>query len=196
MPLSYGLEQPQQPLYSSFSVAVFKAGIPIVPMKETTAMTESLSDYVWVDREYDAILQVLPRSQTSNPTMKNSLGQRLWLMVRDKTAAKLISVVVSILILCLLYRKMDLGAIWEVLSTSSPLWLVFSVGMILPITLLNALRFRWAASTEYRISQADAFAMTVISNAMNLFLPAKLGDLARVTFCMRHKKLRLAPLFR
>ena len=151
-------------------------------------MTESLSDYVWVDREYDAILRVLSRSQTSNPTMKNSLGQRLWLMVRDKTAAKLISVVVSILILCLLYRKMDLGAIWEVLSTSSPLWLIFSVGMILPITLLNALRFRWAASTEYRISQADAFAMTVISNAMNLFLPAKLGDLAKSHFLYETQK--------
>jgi len=44
MPLSYSLEQPQQPLHSSFSAAVLKAGISIVPMKEAAGMPESLSD--------------------------------------------------------------------------------------------------------------------------------------------------------
>ena len=123
--------------------------------------------------------------------MKNGPVQRLWLMVRDKTAAKLISVVVSLAILWLLYRKMDLSAILEVLSTSSPVWLLISVGMIIPITLANAFRFRWAASTKDKISHVDAFAMTVISNAMNLFLPAKLGDLAKSHFLYETQKTRI-----
>ena len=120
--------------------------------------------------------------------MKNGPVKRLWLMVRAKTAAKLISAVVSLAILCLLYRKMDLGAIWEVLSTSSPLWVLISMGMIIPITLLNALRFRWTASNEHSISQVDALAMTVISIAMNLFLPAKLGDLTKSHFLYESQK--------
>ena len=120
--------------------------------------------------------------------MKAGPLQRLWLLARKKTAAKLVSVVVSLAILCLIYRKMDLSAIFEVLSASSPLWLLISVGMIIPITFANALRFRWAASTESGISYVDAFAMTVISNAMNLFLPAKLGDLAKSHFLYEDQK--------
>jgi len=106
--------------------------------------------------------------------MKNGTAQRLWLMVRDKTAAKLISAVVSLTILCVLYRKLDLGAILKVLSTSSPAWLLISVGMIIPITLANALRFGWVSSNDTngdrKISYLDAFAMTVVAIAMNLFI--------------------------
>ncbi len=117
--------------------------------------------------------------------------QHLWLKIRAKTASKLISVIVSVAILCLLYRKMDLAAIWEVLSTSSPVWLLISMGMIIPITLANALRFRWVSSNDHKTSYIDALAMTVISIAMNLFLPAKLGDLSKSHFLCESQK---APL--
>jgi len=120
--------------------------------------------------------------------MKTSPLQRLWLLARKKTVAKLISVAVSVTILWLLYRKMDFGAILEVLSTSSPVWLLISVGMIIPITLANALRFRWASASDRSLSYIDAFAMTVISNAMNLFLPAKLGDLIKSHFLYETQK--------
>ena len=120
--------------------------------------------------------------------MKNGPLARLWFMVRSKTAAKLISVLVSLAILCLLYRKMDLGTIWEVLSTSSPVWVLISMGMIILITLANAMRFGWVSSSDHKTSYVDALSMTVISNAMNLFLPAKLGDLTKSHFLYESQK--------
>ena len=120
--------------------------------------------------------------------MKNGAIERVWLMARDKTAAKLISAAVSLAIIWFIYRKLDLNAVVEVLSTSSAVWLFVSVAMIIPITFISALRFRWTASTEDKISHVDAFAMTVISNAMNLFLPAKLGDLAKSHFLYHTQK--------
>ena len=95
---------------------------------------------------------------------------------------KLLGVAVSAAILFLLYRKLDRHAIAEVLSSADKTWLVISVGMIVPITLLNAVRFRWVALSRSALSYTDAIALTVISNALNLFLPAKLGDLAKSHF--------------
>ena len=124
--------------------------------------------------------------------MKTGPLHRLWLMARDKSAAKLASAAISLTILCLLYRKLDLSAIFGVLSTSSPMWLLVSVGMIIPITLANALRFRWVSASgntgDRQIAYVDAVAMTVVSNAMNLFLPAKLGDLAKSHFLFESQK--------
>ena len=120
--------------------------------------------------------------------MKNGPLHRLWLMARGKTAAKLMSAVISIAILCFLYRTLDLRAILGVLSTSSPAWLLISVGMIVPITVANAMRFRWVSATDHPISWVDAIAMTAVANAMNLFLPAKLGDLAKSHFLFESPK--------
>ena len=126
--------------------------------------------------------------------MKDGLTQRPWQRAlknasAKKAAAKLISAAISLTILWFLYRKLDFGAILEVLSTSSPLWLLISVGMIIPITLANALRFRWASTRDGSLPYFDALAMTVISIGMNLFLPAKLGDLTKSHFIYETQKV-------
>ena len=124
--------------------------------------------------------------------MKTRPTDRLWLLARKKSAAKLMSAAISVAILFFLYRKLDLGAIFEVLLTSSPLWLLISVSLIIPITMANALRFKWASpsgTSDRSLSYIDAFAMTVISIAMNLFLPAKLGDLSKSHFIYETQKV-------
>ncbi len=114
--------------------------------------------------------------------MKQFVPENLWGLARSKVPMKLLGVAVSAAILFLVYRKLDRHAIVEVLASADVTWLVLSVGMIVPITLLNAVRFRWVASLENAPSYTDAVALTVISNALNLFLPAKLGDLAKSHF--------------
>lgn len=120
--------------------------------------------------------------------MKTGINQSLWGMARGKAAAKLFSAAISLLIICFLYRKLDLRAILDVLSTSSPLWLLLSVGMVVPIALANAFRFRWTASSDQKLPYVDAVAITLVANAMNLFLPAKLGDLAKSHFLYESQK--------
>ncbi len=114
--------------------------------------------------------------------MKQAESENLWGLVRGKVPMKLLSVAVSAAILFLLYRKLDHHAIRDVFSSADGMWLFLSVGMIVPITLLNAVRFRWVATLGDAPPYTDAIALTVISNALNLFLPAKLGDLAKSHF--------------
>lgn len=120
--------------------------------------------------------------------MEHEPRHKLWTLARNKASAKLVGVAVSLAILWFLYRKLDLRAILEVLSTSSPMWVLISVGMIIPITLANAFRFRWASTCDRSLSYFDSVAATVIAIAMNLFLPAKLGDLTKSHYlCKTHQ---------
>ena len=115
--------------------------------------------------------------------------ERLLHLAREKSAAKLISAVISLAILYLLYRKLDLNSIIEILCASNPMWLLIAVGLIAPITMANALRFKWASTSDRGLSYFDAFAMAVVSMAMNLFLPAKLGDLCKSHFLYETQKV-------
>ena len=121
--------------------------------------------------------------------MKTRPTERLWLLAREKSAAKLISAVISLTILYLLYRKLDFSSIFEILWASNPMWLLISVSLIIPITMANALRFKWASTSDRSLSYFDAFAMTVVAIALNLFLPAKLGDLSKSHFLYGTQKV-------
>ena len=91
----------------------------------------------------------------------------LWNRVRSKVPMKVLSVAVSAAILVMLYRSLDLRGIGRVLTSASPVWLVVSVGMIVPIVLLSALRFRLVAPTKTAVPFKDAGAMTVIAISLN-----------------------------
>ena len=57
----------------------------------------------------------------------------------------MLSVLVSAGLLALLYRSIDIRAVGDSLRQANGPWLVFSLSMIIPITLLRALRFLWVS---------------------------------------------------
>jgi len=116
------------------------------------------------------------------PIMTSNPSEGPLELARGKTPWKVLSVAFSAAILWLLYRKLDRRLMLDVLAHADVTWLMLSVGMIVPITLLTAARFRWVASPRWAPPYADALGLTLISNALNLFLPAKLGDLAKSRF--------------
>ena len=61
-------------------------------------------------------------------------------------------------------------------------WLVISVGMILPITYLRAVRFYWVAPAGALPGTGEAFRLTLVASALNVVLPAKAGDLVKGYF--------------
>ena len=94
----------------------------------------------------------------------------------------LVSVVVSSVLLLVLYRSLDIRLVGRTLLGADPAWLVLSVGMILPITGLRALRFFWVAPAGALPSAAEALRLTLAATALNVFLPAKSGDLIKSYF--------------
>jgi len=96
--------------------------------------------------------------------------------------ARLISLGVSAALLTALYRSMEFRQIGHALAGIDPLWLIASVGMIVPITVLRAVRFFSIAPAGALPGLVEALRLTLVASAANVFLPAKSGDLIKSYF--------------
>ena len=85
-------------------------------------------------------------------------------------------------LLAAIYRSLDIGLVVEALLRADRLWLVISVGMILPITVLRAVRFYWVAPAGSLPGLGEALRLTLVASALNVFLPAKARDLVKSYF--------------
>lgn len=94
----------------------------------------------------------------------------------------LVSLTVSGALLVALYRSLDFSLVVHALLRADRTWLVISVGMILPITYLRSLRFYWVAPAGALPSAGEAFRLTLVASALNVFVPAKAGDLVKGYF--------------
>jgi uncharacterized protein (TIRG00374 family) len=95
---------------------------------------------------------------------------------------KALSVVVSLAILALIYRRVDMGAMAAVFRASHPGWLAVSLAMVVPLTLLTAHRLQLLAPAEARLSLGEALSLTLAASVLNMVLPSKMGDVAKSWF--------------
>lgn len=94
----------------------------------------------------------------------------------------LISLFASAFLLIVLYRSMDLRLIGATLLRADRLWLALSIAAILPITVVRAARFLWVAPAGAVPGLAEALRLTLVASALNVFIPAKAGDLVKGYF--------------
>lgn len=80
-------------------------------------------------------------------------------------------------ILLALYFWLDPGAILAAARKADPLWLTLGLLLCAPLVALSAWRF--AILVERDIGMAEAVRLTLGASTLNLFLPSKLGDLAK-----------------
>ena len=99
-----------------------------------------------------------------------------------RAIATIVSLLVSAALLLTLYRSLDVRLVSQALLEADKIWLVISVGMIVPITYLRAVRFYWVAPRGALPDTREAFRLTLVASALNVFLPAKAGDLAKGYF--------------
>lgn len=81
-----------------------------------------------------------------------------------------------------LYRSLDLRLIGETFRGAHKAWLAVSVGVIVPITIMRALRFLWVAPRGTVPGVGEAVRLTLVASALNIFAPAKAGDLIKSFF--------------
>ena len=91
----------------------------------------------------------------------------------------LVGLVLSGVLLAGLYRSLNLPLVGEALLGADRAWLAISVGMIVPITLCRAVRFFWIAPAGALRGVGEALRLTLAASALNVFLPAKSGDLIK-----------------
>ncbi|HXU46883.1 MAG TPA: lysylphosphatidylglycerol synthase transmembrane domain-containing protein [Thermoanaerobaculia bacterium] len=93
-----------------------------------------------------------------------------------------ISIAVSLGLLALIYRKIDLRAIGGVLRASDPAWMVVGQLALVLIKAVQAWRLRRLMPRGTRLGTGESVRLILVADVMNMVLPSKMGDIAKAYF--------------
>jgi hypothetical protein len=102
---------------------------------------------------------------------------------------KLISIVVSLIILIILYVKIDFAALLEVFKNSHRPWMILGLGMVIPITMLTAWRLQKLTPKQAKLTFAEGNRLILAASVLNMVLPSKMGDIAKAYFIQKRGAL-------
>jgi len=103
---------------------------------------------------------------------------------------KIVSLLVSVLIVGMLWWRVDVHSIMSVLADVDAGWLALALAVFVPILLGTAWRLFFIVrhrTTEIRFR--DALELTLAAGTMNLVLPSKMGDIAKGVFLKDHGRM-------
>lgn len=95
---------------------------------------------------------------------------------------RVVSLLVSLVILAVIYWRVDFARVAAVFAGSRPGWLAFSLALAAPITLVTAWRFQMLTPPGCRLGFGEANRLILAASVLNLVLPSKMGDLAKAFF--------------
>lgn len=97
---------------------------------------------------------------------------------------RLISLAVSLLILTIIYWKIDFQALIQVFQNSHPLWMLISLSMVVPLTMLTAWRLQqlMPEKSASKLPFTEANRLILAASVLNMVLPSKMGDIAKAYF--------------
>ncbi len=95
---------------------------------------------------------------------------------------RLISIIISLLILAVIYSKIDLPGLIQVLKNCNSWWMVISLGMVIPLTTFTAWRLQQLMPTGSQLGFGEANRLILVASVLNMVLPSKMGDIAKAYF--------------
>jgi glycosyltransferase 2 family protein len=97
---------------------------------------------------------------------------------------QLISLLVSLLLLGIIYWKIDVRGLVAVLQNCNGWWLAISLSMVIPLTLLTAWRLQQLVPKREAaaLPLAEANRLILAACTLNMVLPSKMGDIAKAYF--------------
>src|SRR3990172_2664488 len=95
---------------------------------------------------------------------------------------RLASLAVSLIILAVIYWKIDFRGFIQVFRNSNVWWIIISLGMVVPITLLTAWRLQQLMPHRASLGFGEANRLILVANMLNMVLPSKMGDIAKAYF--------------
>ncbi|MGK7888149.1 MAG: lysylphosphatidylglycerol synthase transmembrane domain-containing protein [Leptolyngbyaceae cyanobacterium] len=95
---------------------------------------------------------------------------------------RLISILVSGIILGLIFWRIQFSALVEVFQTCDRFWMAVSLGMVIPITLMTAWRLQQLAPPQAHLKFGEANRLILAASSLNMVLPSKMGDIAKAYF--------------
>jgi len=108
---------------------------------------------------------------------------------------RLVSFLVSAVILGILYYRIDLFRLGSVLLQVDLFWLSVSILMFLPTTMLSAFRLKFIAPEKVGMSLGQALKLVLSASSMNAVLPSKMGDVVKGYFISERGQVALSSAF-
>lgn len=102
---------------------------------------------------------------------------------------RLVSFLVSVVLLVAIYLKIDIRELFEVLQKSSPFWMTVSLAMVVPLNVVAAWRLKILAPSVTGMSHWEANKLMLASGTLNMILPSKMGDLIKALFMSERGKM-------
>lgn len=95
---------------------------------------------------------------------------------------KLVSFLVSAIILIIIYWRIDFSGLVNVLMNSDLTWIIISLGMVIPITLITAWRLQMLVPLNSTLSFLQSNRLILLASVLNMVLPSKMGDIFKAYF--------------
>jgi uncharacterized protein (TIRG00374 family) len=93
-----------------------------------------------------------------------------------------ISIAISLLILGVIYWKIDFRGLGRIFQNCNGWWMAISLGMVVPLTLLTAWRLQQLMPHGTRLHFGEANRLILAASVLNMVLPSKMGDIAKAYF--------------
>lgn len=103
---------------------------------------------------------------------------------------RILSIIVSLAILAVLYWRIDFAKAIPIFANSSIPWLVASLLMVVPLTLLTSFRLCQLMPAAHPLKFLEANRLILLASVLNLVLPSKMGDMAKSVFMADRGHLR------
>ena len=95
---------------------------------------------------------------------------------------RLISLIVSLLILAIIYTKIDGLGLVAVFQNCHRLWMAIALAMVVPLTMLTSWRLQQLTPVSAGLGFMQANQLILAASVLNMVLPSKMGDLAKAYF--------------
>ncbi|NEP30802.1 lysylphosphatidylglycerol synthase transmembrane domain-containing protein [Moorena sp. SIO3B2] len=102
---------------------------------------------------------------------------------------RLISIAISLVILGVIYTKIDFPQLIAVFKECDRMWMAISLGMVIPITLFTAWRLQQLMPTGSQLRFWEANRLILAASTLNMVLPSKMGDIAKAYFMKQRGNL-------
>ncbi|WP_088240053.1 lysylphosphatidylglycerol synthase transmembrane domain-containing protein [Calothrix rhizosoleniae] len=94
---------------------------------------------------------------------------------------KVISIIISPILLAVIYSKIDFFQLVQVLEDSHKWWIIISLSMVIPLAMLTAWRLQQLMPTA-SLGFGEANRLILSASVLNMILPSKMGDIAKAYF--------------
>lgn len=95
---------------------------------------------------------------------------------------RVVSIFVSLVILGVIYWKIDLAGLIEVFQNCDRFWMAISLGMVVPLTAITAWRLQQLMPNGSSLGFFEANKLILAASVLNMVLPSKMGDIAKAYF--------------